>query len=129
MGVFGVAALGLLGQGCKEATTPFVAPQLGPDSAPPVVQLSPAHDTTVDSTGVLPITVYAHDQSWVTSMQLVIINGPVVYPAISPDTTDALEGFSIGLSTFKHTQFRWFVIASDILNHRTVSDTVTVSVR
>ncbi len=124
-----MTALGLLGQACKEARTPFVAPPLGPDSAPPVVQFSPAHDTTVDSTGVLPINVYAHDQSWVTSVQLVIINGPFVYPTVNPDTTDALEGFSIGLAPFKHSQFRWFIVASDILNHRTVTDTVTVSVR
>ncbi len=128
-GGLGVALLAGLGQACSDAPTTYGAGALGPDTSPPVVQLAPSHDTTVDSTGVLGISVFAHDQSWVTSVQLVLVGGAFTYPPSRPDTTDADVGFTIALANFKHSQFRWFVRATDILNYTTVTDTVTVSVR
>ena len=118
----------LLG-GCEAASTQLVGPVTGPDSSPPAVQLLPAHDTTVDSTGTLLITVAVHDQSWIRSVQGVIVGSGFSWPVEQPDTTDVLTAFAVPLAQFRHSTFRFFVRAVDVLGHAGVSDTLAVSVR
>ncbi len=125
----GALAAGLLAAGCKDARTPFLSAPVGPDTAPPVLQLLPAHDTTADASGTLLLTVTAHSSHWVTRLDMVVLDGTFGFPPITPDTTDVTVSYPVGLAGLSHTSFRWYVRATDILNRQAVSDTLTVSVR
>ena len=101
----------------------------GTDTSGPLVKLSPAHDTLVDSTGILLVHVGATDPSGIVSMTFTILPTLVTPPTVTgADTTlDAL--FPVALSGHKHSTFRYFVQAFDILGHETVTDTVAVTVK
>lgn len=127
----GLAALLLaLAPGCKEARTPLGPPPLGPDTQGPVLLILPSHDTLVDSTGVLTIQVLAFDRSNIKSIDLFLVGGSFGFQQLTPppDTTFAAL-FPIVLANFKHSQFGYYAKGVDILDHATVSDTVTVTVR
>jgi hypothetical protein len=114
---------------CKENLSAPPVGSFGPDIAGPLVQLNPARDTVVDSTGILLVRVDAHDPSGVRSMTFLVLPTVVAPPTVpgSDATLDAL--FPITLAAFKHTSFKYYVRSSDILDHETVTDTVTVTVR
>ncbi len=128
-GAVGGLAAALSGAGCEAARTPFLSAPSGPDTTAPVLRLTPGHDTTADATGTLLLTVNAHDTHWVTRLDLVVLDGTFGFSPIMPDTTDVTVSYPIALAGLGNTSFRWFVRATDILNHQSVSDTVTVSVR
>ena len=79
----------------------------------PVIRLSPGRDTVVDSTGVLQVHVQVVDLARLRLVDLLVLDA----------------SFPFALSRFKHTTFRYYVRASDIFDHETVSDTVAVTVR
>jgi hypothetical protein len=113
---------------CKENLS---APSLGvgPDTTGPLVQLHPAHDTLVDSTGTLLIRVGASDQSGVGLVFFNIEPQKFVIDPLAPNDTVFDGFFPVTLGSYKHTTFKYWVVARDILDHETVTDTVTVTVR
>ena len=121
-------ALGALAA-CKENLSAPPVGSFGPDVSGPLVQLNPARDTVVDSTGTLLVRVDAHDPSGVKNVTFVVIPAlSTPQPVQGSDTVlDAL--FPITLASYKHTSFKYYVRSSDILDHETVTDTVTVTVR
>jgi hypothetical protein len=102
---------------------------LGPDTSGPLVLLSPGHDTLVDSIGTLLVGVDASDRSGVG---MVLFNMQPAHYAIDPlaPNDTVFDGFfPITLAGYKHTTFKYWVLARDVLDHETVTDTVTVTVR
>lgn len=114
--------------GCKENLSVPITPR-GPDTAGPVMRLAPAHDTTADSTGVLVVYLDANDVSGIKSLDLFLLPGTLSFLTVTPDTISASVGYPIPLGAFKHGTFRYYARGLDILNHETVTDTVTVTVR
>jgi len=119
--------LALLG-GCREnlATAPH---GVGPDVEGPFVLLRPASDTTVDSLGVLNIQVQAIDQSPIGHLDLIVVGGAFGFAPLVPNDTIVTVIYPIALGQFKHSSFQYYVVARDVLNHETATDTVTVTVR
>ena len=114
--------------GCKENLSVPITPR-GPDTAGPVMRLAPAHDTLADSTGVLVVHVDADDASGIKSLDLFLLPGTLSFATVAPDSISASVGYPIPLGAFKHSSFRYYARSFDILNHETVTDTVTVTVR
>lgn len=114
--------------GCKENIT---APPVvnGADTSGPFVELLPFRDTTVDSTGVMLIAVGVRDPSGVKQVDFLLLPPAFGFPTLTPLDTVAVYAYPVQLSTFKHSSFRFYVRALDVLDHQTVSDTVTVTVR
>ena len=113
---------------CKENLS---APALGvgPDTTGPLIQLHPAHDTLVDSTGTLLIRVGASDRSGVGLVFFNIEPAKFIIDPLAPNDTVFDGFFPITLGSYKHASFKYWVVARDILDHETVTDTVTVTVR
>lgn len=123
------AVLALLLLGCKEATTPLGPGGLGPDVSGPALVIRPARDTTTDSLGTLNIRVIAADRSLIKSVDLFLIGGAFGFPTIMPDDTVFDVTYPVPLQPYAGGSFQYFARAVDILDHETVSDTVTVTVR
>ena len=114
--------------GCKENLN---APQQGTDvdTLGPLVQLSPANDTTVDSTGVLMVSVLVRDPSGVKELDFVLSPATFAFPTQMPNDTNAVRIYPLQLGQLKHSTFRFYVRARDVLDYETVTDSVTVTVR
>ena len=130
-GRFLVASLGLsavAAGGCRENLS---APQQGTnvDTLGPLVQLSPGSDTTVDSTGVLQVVVQVRDPSGIKELDLVLSPALFGYPPQAPNDTISNVVYLVQLGVFKHSTFRFYVRARDVLDYETVTDSVTVTVR
>ena len=130
-GRFLAASLGLsavAAGGCKENLS---APQQGTDvdTLGPLVQLSPGSDTTVDSTGVLLVRVLVRDPSGVKDLDFVVAPATFGFPTQTPNDTSAVLIYPLQLGQFKHSTFRFYVRARDVLDYETVTDSVTVTVR
>lgn len=125
---FWVLALSAL-PACKEnLSVPFPS-GAGQDTTGPLVLLFPAHDTLADSTGTLLVRVDARDRSGVKTIDFFLIPARYTYNTITPNDT-AFDGlYAITLAGFKHATFKYYVRASDFLDHETVTDTVAVTVR
>ena len=121
--VFGALA------GCKENLSPHSLGVLGPDTSGPLVQLAPAHDTAVDSIGTLLVHVGASDPSGVKQVVFSLLPPKYTISPLAPNDTTFDVYFPIALALYKHTTFKYFVRSSDYLDHETVTDTVTVTVR
>jgi hypothetical protein len=121
-----VAALAFAG--CKENLS---APNLGlgPDTSGPLVLMHPAHDTLVDSIGTLRVAVDASDRLGVGMVLFNIQPAHYVIDPLSPNDTVFGGLFPIALGGYKHSTFKYWVVARDVLDHETVTDTVTVTVR
>ena len=113
---------------CKDARTPTGPTPLGPDVTGPELHLRPAGDTTVDSLGTLQIIVVARDRSNIKSLSLDIIGGGFAFPPLVPNDTVFGAVFPVALGRLRNTAFRFVARATDILDHETVTDTVTVTV-
>jgi len=124
--VLGLTALALTA--CKENLS---SPPTGggPDTTGPAVRLAPGTDTTVDSVGVLLVSVLASAPSGIKTVDFTLLPGTFAFPTQSPLDTVFGAFYSVPLGTFKHSTFKYFVQATDILDHETVTDTVTVTVK
>ena len=114
--------------GCKENLSARNL-GLGPDTSGPLVQLRPARDTMVDSVGTLLVGVSASDRSGVGMVLFNILPAKYAIDPLAPNDTVFDGLFQITLSLYKHSTFKYWVLARDILDHETVTDTVTVTVR
>ena len=114
---------------CKEARSPTGPTPQGPDVEGPELVLRPAIDTLVDSTGVLEILVISRDRSNIKTVDLSILGGGFTFPTLTPNDTAFTAVFPVGLNPLKNSAFRYVARAVDVLDHETVSDTVTVTVR
>ena len=118
----------VLGIGCREnLSTPPTG--TGADTSGPVVLLSPAHDTTVDSTGLLLVMVNSADPSGVNTLDFHLIPASVLYDPLAGHDTALDAQYPIQLGAHKHSSFRFYASSTDVLAHQTVTDTVTVTVR
>ncbi|MFI5207787.1 MAG: hypothetical protein ACHQX4_07185 [Gemmatimonadales bacterium] len=114
--------------GCKEnLSVPHLG--LGPDTSGPLVVLHPGHDTLVDSVGTLLVGVDASDPLGVGTVQFNILPAHYAIDPLAPNDTLFDGSFPITLAGYKHTAFKYWVLARDVLDHETVTDTVTVTVR
>jgi hypothetical protein len=95
----------------------------------PVIRLSPGRDTVVDSTGVLQVHVQVVDLARLRLVDLLVLDAQFSFSPVAPNDSVLDASFPFALSRFKHTTFRYYVRASDIFDHETVSDTVAVTVR
>jgi hypothetical protein len=118
----------LAATGCREnLSTPPSG--IGPGALVPEVQMSPARDTTVDSTGVLQVHVQVSDRVRLRLVDFFVIGAGFSVPPTLPSGTTLNVQYPFQLSSAKHSTFRYYVRASNILDHETVSDTVAVTVR
>jgi hypothetical protein len=120
--------LGAAAAGCKENLS-VPPPGAGPDVTGPSLAVRPARDTTVDSLGTLTVRVAASDRSNIKELGVVLIGASFVLDAVNPSDTVAFAQFPIALGTLKHSRFRYYARAKDILDYETVTDSVTVTVR
>ena len=114
---------------CKEARAPTGPAPIGPDVLGPELLVRPAKDTLVDSLGTLNVLVIARDQSFIKTVELNIIGGGFGFPAVTPNDTTSTVVFPIPLGSLRNSTFAYVARAVDILDHATVSDTVTVTVK
>lgn len=114
---------------CKENLSPPPVTGLGKDTVGPAVQLSPAHDTTVDSTGTMLIAVNATDPSGIKQVDFLLVPPSFGFPTQAPLDTVYAALYPMPLGNFKHSSFRFFVRMTDVLDHETITDTVLVTVR
>ncbi len=114
---------------CKEARTPTGPTPEGPDVEGPELVIRPAQDTLVDSTGVLQILVVSRDRSNIKSIELTIIGGGFNFLPLAPNDTAFTAVFPIALNPLKNSAFSYSVRAVDVLDHETVTATVTVTVK
>ena len=129
--LFATCRLGLLWAllaGCKENLS-APTPGGGPDVEGPEVSFVPAQDTLVDSTGVLSIVVRVVDRSRIAEISLRLVGTPFAFAPIAPESTVALIVYLIALEPQRGSRFSYSVRAVDVLNHETVTDTVTVTVK
>jgi hypothetical protein len=120
--------LGAATAGCRENLS-VPPPGQGPDVTGPLLAVRPARDTTVDSLGTLTIRVAASDRSNIKELAVELIGASIVLDPVNPSDTVAVAQFPIALGPLKHSQFRYYARAKDILDHETVTDSVTVTVR
>jgi len=114
---------------CKENLSAPPPGGVGKDTVGPLVQLSPAHDTTVDSTGTLLIAVNATDQSGIKEVDFLLVPAAFGFPVQAPLDTVYASFYPVQLSGYKHSSFRFYVRTTDVLDHETITDTVLVTVR
>lgn len=117
-----------LAVGCKENLSPPPTGS-GPDVAGPVLKLTPAGDTLVDSTGLLLVQLEASDVSGIRKIDFLLLPGTFAFGTLTPFDTIFTAFYSVPLSAFKHGTFQYYARGTDVLDHETVSDTVTVTVR
>jgi len=114
---------------CKENLSPPPQIGLGKDTVGPAVVLSPSHDTTVDSVGILLVAVNATDQSGIKLVDFLLVPPAFGFPTQAPLDTVYASFYPVQLGTFKHSSFRFYVRSTDVLDHVTITDTVLVTVR
>jgi hypothetical protein len=114
--------------GCRENLSAPPAGR-GPDLAGPVIRLAPAHDTLADSVGVLLVTLQASDVSGIRTLELELLPATASFGTLQPNDTAFAVSYPVPLALFKHGVFRFYARGVDILDHETVTDTVTVTVR
>ena len=114
---------------CKENLSPPPPAGLGKDTVGPAVFLAPAHDTTVDSTGTLLVAVNITDQSGIKQVDFELVPSLFGFPTQTPLDTVYASYYPLHLGNFKHSQFRFYVRTTDVLDHETITDTVLVTVR
>jgi hypothetical protein len=114
---------------CKENLSPPPVTGLGKDTVGPAVVLSPSHDTTVDSVGILLIAVNASDQSGIKLVDFLLVPPSFGFPTQAPLDTVYASFYPVQLGNFKHSSFRFYVRSTDVLDHVTITDTVLVTVR
>ncbi len=128
--VTSIAIVGLLFglSGCKENLS---APPTGngPDNAGPSMLHFPAKDTLADSTGTLLVRVQALDPSGIKSVDFFVLPAKSTYPTQVPLDTAFDAFYTIALNNYKHGTLRFYAVSRDILDHETVTDTVTVTVK
>ena len=114
--------------GCKEnLSVPLTG--TGPDTAGPAIRVSPAHDTLADSVGVLLVKLQASDPSGIKTLEFQLLPPTASFGVLQPNDTAVAVSYSVPLATFKHASFRFYARGTDFLDHETVTDTVTVTVR
>ncbi len=101
----------------------------GPDVSGPVIRLAPAHDTLVDSTGVLFVHLSVSDASGIKNLDFRVIPATSTFGTLMPLDTTFEVSYPVPLAQFKHGTFKYYARGADILDHETVTDTVTVTVR
>jgi len=114
--------------GCRENLSTLPS-GVGPGTLAPALSVSPERDTTVDSTGVLRVRVQVDDRVRLRLVSLQVLDATFTFSPVAPFDTTLDAAFSFPLDRFKHSSFRYYARASNILDHETVSDTVTVTVR
>jgi hypothetical protein len=115
--------------GCLEAVSSAPEAPLGPDHEPPVVALSPAHDTVVAASGELRVVVAARDRSLIGSVELDLDRVPLAFPPATPLDTVYVATYLVPLSGLSGQAFGVSVRAADVLGNSVVTPTVTVRVR
>jgi hypothetical protein len=73
-------------------------------------------------------TPLVRDRSTIKSLRLDLVGINASFPPVTPSDTLYPAVFPIGPGAFRRTAFRFVVWAADILDHETVTDTVTVTV-
>ena len=101
----------------------------GSDSTGPVIRLSPAQDTLADSTGLLLVQLTASDESGIKKVDFFVLPALSSYGTLTPLDTSFSVFYSVPLATYKHGTLRFFARSLDLLDHETVTDTVTVTVK
>ena len=126
--LFVVCFAGLLAA-CKENLSPPSNHGQGPDNSGPEVRLTPGADTLVDSVGTLFVRVRANDRSGIKRIEFAVTPSTFTFdPIIWADTTfDGL--FAVPLNVYRQSTFSFSATAIDILDHRTDTPGVTVTVR
>lgn len=119
----------LLCSACVENLTAPPTGTFGPDTTGPQIRLSPRRDTTVDSIGTLLISVLATDRSGIRLLDFRLLPPTFGFTPLAPLDTVFGAAYPIALGYFKHSTFRFYVYAQDILDHETITDTVVVTVR
>jgi hypothetical protein len=122
-----VALTGLFGACRENLSTPPTS--TGQDTAGPAVQFAPARDTLADSTGILLVRLTASDPSGIKSVDFFVLPATSSFATLMPLDTVFDTFYSVPLASHKHGTFRFYARATDILDHETVTDTVTVTVR
>lgn len=126
--LFVVGFAGLLGA-CKENLSPSPDNGQGPDISGPEVRLSPGADTLVDSVGTLHVRVQANDRSGIKRIEFAVTPATFSFAPITWTDTTFDGSFSVPLAGYKHASFSFSATAIDILDHRTDTPGVTVTVR
>ncbi len=114
--------------GCKDnlSTPPTGA---GADTTGPAIHLAPAQDTLADSTGVLLVRLSASDISGIKRVDFFVLPASASFGTLTPLDTAFNAFYSVPLAKYKHGSFRFYARAADLLDHETVTDTVTVTVK
>jgi hypothetical protein len=120
--------LSALSGGCKEnLSTPPTS--IGQDTAGPALLFSPARDTLADSTGIFLVHLTASDRSGIKDVDFFVLPATSSFGTLTPLDTVFDTYYSVPLAQHKHGSFRFYARATDLLDHETVTDTVTVTVR
>lgn len=127
--LFVVGFAGLLGA-CKENLSP---PEVGfPEGQPvplPTVTLNPGSDTIVDSTGTLFVRVRARGPAIIKRIEFSVTPASFTFDPIPWADTAFDASFPIPLDGYRHASFSFSASAIDVLDRRTDTPGVTVTVR
>jgi hypothetical protein len=114
--------------GCREnLSRPTII--TGADTTGPVIHFSPAQDTLADSTGILLVQLDASDESGIKQVDFFVLPALSSFGTLTPFDTSFSVFYSVPLATYKHGTIRFYARSLDLLNHETVTDTVTVTVK
>ena len=120
--------LAALPAACKDnLSTPPTG--IGADLTGPAIHLTPAQDTLADSTGVLLVRLNASDISGIKRVDFFVLPASASFGTLTPLDTAFNAFYSVPLAKYKHGSFRFYARAADLLDHETVTDTVTVTVK
>ena len=114
---------------CTDAPTPTGPPPQGPDVQGPDLVVRPGRDTLVDSTGTLLVLVVSRDRSNIKRLTLDMIGAGFAFPPLFPNDTVFTVIFPIALNPLKNSSFEYVAPVVDVLDHETVTDPVTVTVK
>lgn len=114
--------------GCKENLSSQPGGN-GADTTGPTLHLSPAQDTVADSVGTLLVHVTGRDESGIKQLDFYLLPALATYGTLTPLDTSFNVFYTVQLSNYKHGTLRFYARSTDLLNHETVSDTVTVTVK
>jgi hypothetical protein len=99
------------------------------DTTGPLMVLSPGQDTLADSVGVLSVRLTASDVSGIKKVDFFVLPASSTFGTLTPLDTVFNVFYNIPLGLYKHGSFRFYARSTDILDHETVTDTVTVTVK
>ena len=114
--------------GCKENLN-APPPRRGPHVSGPALPVRPGRHKYLFLVDAEPVSVAASDRSNIKELELVLIGAAFAFNPVNPADTFALVNFQIALGPLKHSSFQYYARAKDILDHETVTDSVTVTVR